>query len=388
MRIDFDQIIDRRHSNAVKWEAVEPDVLPMWVADMDFKTAPEIVQRIKNRADNGAFGYVDFPENYYTCQVNWWEKRHKFKIDKDWIEFCTGVIPSLSASVAALVEPGEKVIIQTPVYNYFNTSIVNNGCEIVLNDLIYRNNRYEMDFEVFRKQVEAEDVKMFILCNPHNPVGRAWTRDELQQIGDICLENDVYVVSDEIHGDLMLDGRQHIPFISVDPRFMDITITCTAPSKTFNLAGLKNANMVIPNQEIKKKVNRASNDKEVAESNVFGIEGLIGAYEDGEPWLDGVLSYLSDNRHLIKKFVETRLPRVKLVESEATYLAWLDCTAYGMDSKQLMEHLIDEGRVRLSAGSQFGTLGDGFMRMNFACPRALVEDGLSRLEKALGALDE
>ncbi len=388
MKYDFDKIVNRRGTNAVKWEAVSEDVLPMWVADMDFETVPKIKERLIKRVENGAFGYVDFPENYYGCQIKWWEKRHQFSIKKEWIEFCTGVIPSLSSSVAALLSPGDKVIIQTPVYNYFNTSIVNNGCEIVLNELIFKDNHYEMDYKSFEDQIVAEKVKMFILCNPHNPVGRVWTKDELQKIGDICLKHGVYVVSDEIHGDLILRGYKHVPFISVDPRFKDITITCTAPSKTFNLAGLKNSNMIIPNPDIKKKVNRAANDKEVAESNVFGIEGLIGAYEDGEEWLEDLLDYLSENRQIIKSFVEEELPNVKLVDAQGTYLAWLDCSYYEKTSSEIMEILVQSGKVRISSGSQFGAAGDGFIRINFACPRSLLVDGLNRIKKGLLALED
>ena len=286
MNYNFDQYLDRLNTMSVKYDIVNPSVIPMWVADMDFATAPQITQALMKRASHGAYGYVEIPKEYYTCQVDWWHRRHGFTIKEEWIEFCTGVIPSLSVSVAAMLEPGDKVIIQTPVYNYFNTSIVNNGCKIVENELIYEDNTYRMDLEAFEDQLVSQKVKLFILCNPHNPVGRAWSRKELQEIGEICLKHKVIVVSDEIHGDLMMDGHKHIPFISVDERFKDITITCTAPSKTFNLAGLKNANMIIPNSLIKSKVNRASNDKEVAEPNIFGVVGLMAAYSEGEEWLD------------------------------------------------------------------------------------------------------
>lgn len=386
MDYNFDEVLERHKTLSVKYEAVEEQVIPMWVADMDFETAPEIKEAIISRGSHGAYGYVQLPEDYYQCQLKWWEKRHKFIIEKEWIEFCTGVIPSLSASVAALVKPGEKVVIQTPVYNYFNTSIVNNGCIIIESELKYINNRYEMDFESFEDLVSPEDVKMFILCNPHNPVGRAWTKEELYQIGMICKKHQVIVVSDEIHGDLILNGGQHIPFISVDPEFLNMSITCTAPSKTFNLAGLKNANMIIPNPEIKKKVNRASNDKEVAESNIFGAVALMAAYNEGEQWLNELLEYLNDNRKYISDFISKYMPHVKLVDSEATYLAWIDCSYYGLTSKQLMDELTEFG-VRVSAGSQFGTLGDGFIRVNFACPKVILQEGLKRIYEGLNSLE-
>lgn len=386
MQYDFDEVIDRRHSNSLKYNVVDQDVIPMWVADMDFKTLPKVREAIVRRAENGAYGYVDFPDDYYACQVDWWKKRHGVNIEEEWIEFCTGVIPSLSSAVAALVKPGEKVIIQSPVYNYFNTSIVNNKAIIVEDQLVLKGNHYEMDFLSFEQKIIEEDVKMYILCNPHNPVGRAWTKEELLQVGNICKKHGVYVVSDEIHGDLILDGHQFCPFISVDESFKDFSITCTAPSKTFNLAGLKNANMIIPNKEIKKKVNRASNDKEVAESNVFGVEGLIAAYRNGEVWLEELLIYLSLNRGLIKEFIEKQLPKANLIQGEATYLAWIDLRAYGLSSIELMELLNEKGRVRVSSGSQFGDLGDGFIRINFACPRQTLMEGLNRIGSVLCGL--
>jgi cystathionine beta-lyase len=334
LKYDFDKIIDRRNTNSVKWEMTqEKDILPMWIADMDFKTADPIINALGKRVQHGIFGYASIPDEYYEAEVNWWEKRHNYKIKKEWIEVTTGVIPSLSAAVQAFTEPGDKVLIQTPVYNYFNSSITNNRCEIVLNELKYNGEFFEIDFEDFEKKASDDKVKIFILCNPHNPVGRAWSRDELERLGEICLKHNVLVVVDEIHRDLVYKGNKHIPFAAINEKFLMNSITCTAPSKTFNIAGLKASNIIIANEECRKKVNRSLNINETIEPNVFGIEALIAAYNHGEEWLDQLLEYLEGNLEYLLSFINKNIPKLKVVVPQATYLIWINCKSFNMNSE-------------------------------------------------------
>ena len=293
MKYDFDTITNRKNKNSVKWDTSQKkDVIPMWIADMDFKTADPVIKALEERVSHGIFGYAAIPDNFYEAEVNWWAKRHNFKIKKEWIEVSTGVIPSLSAVVQAFTDIGDKVLIQSPVYNYFNSSITNNKCDIVLNELKYNGEFYEIDFDDFEKKALDKKVKIFILCNPHNPVGRVWSIDELTRLGEICLKNDVIVLVDEIHRDLVYKENKHIPFASISESFLMNSITCTAPSKTFNIAGLKTSNIIVANEEYRKKVNRSLNINETIEPNVFGIESLIAAYNEGEEWLDQLLEYL------------------------------------------------------------------------------------------------
>lgn len=387
MKYDFDEIIDRRNTNSSKWDtSEEKDILPMWVADMDFKTAKPIIKALEKRVQHGIFGYASIPDTYYEAEVCWWDKRHNFKIKKQWIEVTTGVIPSLSAVVQAFTEPGDKVLIQSPVYNYFNTSIINNKCDVVLNELKYNGVKYETDFEDFEKKASDEKVKIFILCNPHNPVGRVWSKDELKKLGEICLKHNVLVLVDEIHRDLVYKGNRHIPFASLGKEFLMNSITCTAPSKTFNIAGLKTSNIIVANDEYRKKVNRSLNDNEVVEPNVFGIEALIAAYTEGEEWLDQLLDYLEGNRDYLISFINERLQDLTVMIPEATYLLWIDCRSLGLSSKELYKKILEEGQLRISDGQTYGEAGDGYIRINIACSRSLLIEGLERLEKALKVL--
>lgn len=387
MKYDFDTIIDRRNTDSVKWDkAQEKDLLPMWIADMDFKTAEPIIKALEKRVQHGIFGYGEIPEAYYEAEVKWWFKRHNSKINREWIEVTTGVIPALSAIVQAFTEPGDKVIIQSPVYNYFNTSIKNNKCEVVLNDLKYNREFYEIDFEDFEKKASDNKVKIFILCNPHNPVGRAWSKEELERLGDICLKHNVLVIVDEIHRDLVYKGNKHIPFATINEKFLMNSITCTAPSKTFNIAGLKTANIIVANEENRKKVDRSLNINEAIEPNVFGIEALIAAYNHGEEWLDQLMEYLEGNLNYLISFINNRLPKVKVVIPQATYLIWLDCKSYNMSSGELSEKIYEQGKLRINSGKNYGEAGEGFIRINIACPRTVLTDGLERLEKVLKEL--
>ncbi len=383
MKYDFDRVVNRRNTNSVKWDSSKEDVIPMWIADMDFPVAEPIVEALQKRVEHGIFGYASIPDAYYEAEAYWWEKRHGFRIKKAWIDVTTGIIPALSAIVQAFTQQGDRVLIQSPVYNYFGTSIINNGCEIVENDLKNIQGHYEVDFEDFEKKASDDRVKLFILCNPHNPVGRAFTREELIRMGEICLRNNVLVVVDEAHRDLVYSGFKHIPFASLNEDFLMNSVTCTAPSKTFNIAGLKTANIITANEKLKQKVNKSININEAIEPNVFGIEALTAAYTYGEKWLDALLSYLEDNMNFLKAFVAERLPELKLTSPEATYLAWLDCTGTGKSSKALCSLIYEQGAVRLNVGDTYGKNGTGFLRMNLACPRSVLEEGLLRIEKVM-----
>lgn len=384
LKYDFDRTINRRNTNCVKWDTdQEKDILPMWIADMDFRTADPIIKALEKRVQHGIFGYADIPDAYYEAEVSWWYKRHNFRIKKEWIEVTTGVIPSLSAVVQAFTEPGDKVLIQSPVYNYFNTSITNNRCHIVLNELKYDDEHYEIDFEDFEKKASDKKVKIFILCNPHNPVGRVWSEDELKRLGEICEKNNVLVLVDEIHRDLVYKGFRHIPFAAISEKFLMNSITCTAPSKTFNIAGLKTSNIIIANEEYRKKVNHSLNINEAIEPNIFGIEALIAAYNEGEEWLDQLLVYLEGNRDYLISFINERIPKLRVVKPEATYLLWIDCRSLGMSSEELSKKLLEEGKLRISDGSIYGEAGEGFIRINIACSRELLAEGLKRMEKVI-----
>ncbi|WP_438497055.1 MalY/PatB family protein [Paenibacillus sp. IHBB 3054] len=387
MKYDFDQIINRKHTNSAKWDTENGfDTLPMWIADMDFTTAEPIIKALEERARHGIFGYASIPDAYYEAEVHWWERRHHFTIHKEWIEVSTYVIPSLSAIVQAFTEAGDQVLIQSPVYNYFNTSITNNGCHVVVNELKHNGDIYEIDFDDFEQKASHEKVKLFILCNPHNPVGRVWSRAELLRLAEICLRHNVVVVSDEIHRDLVYTDNHFIPFASTGEEFLMNSITCTAPSKTFNLAGLKTSNIISANEEFRKKVNRSLNINEAIEPNVFGIEALIAAYNNGEEWLDQLLVYLARNRDYIMSFIKERLPDLRALLPEATYLIWIDCRSLGIPSTELSKKLLEEGQLRINEGLIYGDTGEGFIRINIACPRVLLHKGLERLEQILKSI--
>ncbi|MDF2884238.1 MAG: patB1 [Clostridiaceae bacterium] len=384
MKYNFDEIIDRRNTNSVKWDmSKEEDILPMWIADMDFKTADPIIKALEKRVQHGIFGYAGIPAAYYEAEVSWWDRRHNFKIKKEWIEVSTGVIPSLSAIVQAFTEPGDKVLIQSPVYNYFNTSITNNKCEIVLNELKYNGEHYEIDFDDFEKKASDTKVKIFILCSPHNPVGRVWSKNELMRLGEICIKHNVLVVVDEAHRDLVYRGNKHIPFASISEEFLMNSITCTAPSKTFNIAGLKTSNIITANEGYRKKVNRSLNINEAIEPNAFGIEALIAAYNEGEHWLNQLLDYLEGNRDYLITFLNERIPKLKAVKPEATYLIWINCRSLCISSKELSKKILEQGHMIINDGVTYGEAGEGFIRINIACPRKLLIDGLERLEKVV-----
>lgn len=385
MKYDFDEIIQRRDTDSYKWDSdTEGDILPMWVADMDFRTAPAIVGALEERARHGIFGYTKVPASYYDAVTGWFARRHGFTFDREYILFTTGVVPALSAVIKALTEPGDRIIVQSPVYNCFFSSIRNDLCETVSNDLIYRNGTYSIDFEDLEKKAADPKAKLMLLCNPHNPVGRAWTREELTRIGEICLRNNVTVVSDEIHCDLVYPGHTHIPFASLSREFLYNSVTCTAPSKTFNLAGLQVANIIAADENLRRRIDKALNVNEVCEINSFAAVALTAAYNEGGEWLDELRKYLYDNYLYLKDFFEANLPNLYVLPLEATYLVWVDCKSLKLTSSEIAERLLEKGKVRVNEGTMYGAAGEGFIRINIACPRKLLEEGLARIKKVLG----
>lgn len=385
MKYNFDEIIPRRGTNSYKWDtAREEDVLPMWVADMDFRTAPAITDALRQRVEHGIFGYTKVPQAYYDATISWFGRRHNFNIDKEWILFTSGVVPALSAIIKALTVSGDKVLVQTPVYNCFFSSIRNDECEIVTNELMYKDNAYSIDFEDLEQKASDPKVKLMLLCNPHNPVGRVWTRDELTQIGEICLRNNVIVVSDEIHCDLTFGEHTHIPFAFINEEFCNNSVTCIAPTKTFNLAGIQVANIVAKDAEIRKKIDKALNVNEVCEINVFAVEALIAAYNHGEDWLEELKLYLYDNYTILTDYFKQNLPQLSVTKLEATYLVWIDCSTLKLSSKEIADLLLINEKLWINEGTMYGEAGEGFIRINIATQRENMMRGLERIKKLFG----
>lgn len=384
MKTDFDQTVNRIGTDAIKWNLDQPDVIPLWVADMDF-LAPEAVKNaLVSRAMEGVYGYPYLQDEYYQAEIHWWKKRHQYEIKKEWIHEVTGVIPALSSVVEALTKPDDQVIIQTPVYQHFNTSIANNNRTIVKNHLLYQNGQYQIDFDHFETLAKDERTTLFILCNPHNPVGRCFTREELSRMNQICLENNVIILSDEIHRDLVYPGEKYTPILDVADDINHI-VTVTAPTKTFNLAGLRIANIIVPNPEYKKRINRVINIKEVGEPNVFGIAGLIAAYLHGEEWLDQLLDYLNHSKEMVTSFFVKHLPKAKVIRPEGTYLMWIDLSEYDLDFTHLERNLIDKGKVRVNGGHRFEKGLEQFIRINIATNRKTLQEGLNRIVNTISS---
>ncbi len=380
MKYNFDEIVPRRNSNSYKWDSATDDrVLPMWVADMDFRTAPPVIEVLEKRVQHGVFGYTKVPQAYFDAVTAWFERRHNFTFRKEWTLFTTGVVPALSAVIKALAAPGDKVIVQTPVYNCFFSSIRNNGCEIVSNQLIYKDGAYAINFDDLEKKASDPQAKLLLLCSPHNPVGRVWSREELTRIGKICLENGVTVVSDEIHCDLVYPGHQHIPFASISNDFLQHSVTCTAPSKTFNIAGLQVANIHAADETIRQKIDKALNINEVCEINPFAVEALIAAYNEGEEWLEELKKYLRGNYLFLVDFFEKHLPQVPVLPLEATYLVWIDCSVLHQSSTAIADILLKKENLWVNAGTMYGAGGEDFIRLNIACRRELLDEGLHKI---------
>ena len=382
MQYDFDKVIDRRNTNSLKWDVPERE-LPMWVADMDFQTAPEIISALQKRTEHGVFGYSVVPDEWYDAYVHWWRDRHHFTMEKDWLIFCTGVVPAISSMVRKLTTAGEKVLVQTPVYNIFFNSIVNNGRIILENELLYDGNSYSMDFEDLERKLSDPQTTLMLLCNPQNPAGRIWERETLEKVGELCWKHHVRVISDEIHCDLTFPGQEYIPFASVSDKCRMNSITCLAPTKAFNIAGLQTAAVSVPDPVLRHKVNRGLNTDEVAEPNAYAVQAAVAAFTEGAPWLDELREYLWGNRQYVQTFLEKELPQVKLVESQATYLLWLDCEKIAKDTEPLADFLRKETGLYVTAGGCYGSGSQKFLRVNIACPRVTLEDGMNRLKTGL-----
>lgn len=379
MKYNFDEMISRRNTNCIKWDAsADSEMLPMWVADMDFRTAPAIVEALQKRVAHGIFGYTRVPDEYYQAVISWLDRRHGLKTKKDWFIYTSGVVPAISAIIKAMTEPGDKVILQTPVYNCFFSSVRNNGCEILSNPLIYAGQTYRMDYEDLERKAADPRAKVLVLCNPHNPAGRVWTHEELVRLGEICIRHNVLVISDEIHCELVYPGHKHLPFASISEEFLKHSVTCISPSKAFNIAGLQIANIIVPDDEIRRKIDRAINVNEVCDVNPFGVIATIAAYNEGEEWLDQLVGYIGENYKFMKDFCAVNLPEFPLAVLEGTYLAWMDCSALHIPSEELGVRLQKEAKLWLNAGAIYGKDGDNFMRWNLACPRERVADGLNR----------
>ena len=389
---DFDKVVNRRHSNCVKWDEMKSDdVIPMWVADMDFQTAPCIINALQKRVTHGVFGYTLVGDEYYDAVVSWWKRRHQWNIRHEWIQYVPGVVPAISVIIKALTQPGDKVIVMTPVYNCFYSSIRNNGCEISTCPLRRIDNNdgsftYEIDFEDLDSKTADKDAKLLLLCNPHNPAGRVWSREELRNINKVCMKNGVRVVSDEIHCELVMPGNEFTPFASVSKECQDNSITCNSPSKSFNTAGLQIANIICNDADLRQKIDRAININEVCDVNPFGVAGLIAAYNEGEQWLDELNAYLYSNYLTLVDMVRKDIPsdQVKVCQLEGTYLVWIDVSGLlshlGVkDSEELCHKLEKEAKVYFNPGTMYDhDNGSSFIRINIACPRSQMVEGMKR----------
>lgn len=391
--LDFDRIVDRRGTNCLKYDfAVErgmpEDVLPLWIADMDFQTSSYVQDALCRQAEHGIFGYGDGQEEYFGAVRDWLESHHGYVVSEDWLIKTPGVVFALAAAVRAFTEPGEGVLLQLPVYYPFKEVIEDNGRVVVSNTLrLGADNRYHIDFEDFETKIRENNIRLFFLCNPHNPVGRVWSREELERLGDICCRLGVVVVSDEIHADFAFRGK-HLVFAGLKKEFEEITVTCTSPSKTFNLAGLQISNIFVANPRLREALRKQVAAAGYSQPNVLGITACQAAYRNGEEWYRAMLGYVGANIEFVRRFVEERLPGVTMTEHEGTYLVWLDFRGTGLDTEELEELIIHRAGLWLDSGKIFGESGRGFQRINTACPRAVLEEALERIARELAAVGE
>lgn len=380
-KYNFDEIIDRKLSNSIKWWESK-DILPMWIADMDFKVADEILDAMKKTIDHGIIGYDDKPDSFYESIINWVKDRYNWEIKKEWLVFTPGVVPGLGISIKSFSKEGDKVIIQPPVYPPFYRVIENNNRRVVENFLIYKDNKYIMNIDDLEKNID-KDVKMAMICSPHNPVGRVWKKEELEVFGNLCLKNNIIMISDEIHCDLTFSDYKHIPLASISDEFANNTITFMAPSKTFNIAGLFASVAIIPNEKLRKLYNDTIENMEITHTNGFSIIGFEAAYKYGKNWLSEAIRYIEDNADFAVDYINKNIPEIKTYKPEGTFLMWLDFKSLGKTSEEINELLINKGKVQLNNGATFGTAGEGFFRLNIGCPREVLKEGLDRIKKAI-----
>ncbi len=385
----FDQKTNRLNTSCVKWDLRQQlfggtDVLPMWIADMDFMAPPSVIDALVQRARHGVFGYSFVPDSYYAAIINWLQRRHGWQVEKEWLAQSPGIVPALCMLIRCFSAPGDKIIIQQPVYYPFSEIIALNDRVLVNNALKFDGQRYIMDFVELEQQLAA-GAKIFIFCSPHNPVGRVWNKDELERVGQLCQKYNTLLISDEIHADLVYPDHKHIPIASLAKSFLNNIITCMSPSKTFNLAGLQAAYLIIPNAEMRKRYEKEQHSLCLNYPNNFGIVALEAAYNTAESWLDELLVYLAANLKYLTEFIVQYIPQIKVIHPEGTYLVWLDCRALGMNGTELKNFFYQEAKVALDIGDKFGAGGVGFARINIACPRELLVDGLQRIKDTIHA---
>lgn len=385
MKYDFDEIVSRQGTNSVKWEeAGDSDVLPMWVADMDFQVAQPIKEAVMKRAGHGIYGYSMVPDSYYEAVINWFKRRHNWTIEREWMLYTTGVVPAISCAIKALTLPGEKVLVMTPVYNCFFSSIRNQGCVVEETELVREADTYKIDFDDFERKCADEKVTVFLLCNPHNPAGRVWTKDELERMNDICMRHDVKVISDEIHCELVMPSHTFTPFASVNDACLANSVTLNSPSKSFNMAGLQMANIICKNPEWRRRIDRVVNIFEVCDVNCFAPAAIEAAYNESEDWLDQLNSYLWENYKALKEFFREYMPKLEVIRLEGTYLVWVDISGIELTSDEAQQMLLKEGKVLINSGTLYGRkAGQGYLRINIACPRKQMLEGLTRMARVL-----
>lgn len=388
MSYDFNQIIDRKNTNSLKYDFTKErnrpeDILPLWVADMDFQTAPEIINDLQKCVAHGIYGYSDTKKDYFLSLYNWFTKRHNWHIQESWLVKTPGVVFAIAVAIHAYTKVRDSILILSPVYYPFYEVVEDNDRQLITSSLVLKNGHYEIDFDDVEQKIKDHQIRLFLLCNPHNPVGRVWTKKELIRLGDICLKYDVKIVSDEIHSDFIFSNHQHYVFASLKEEFLNNTITCTAPTKTFNLAGLQISNIFIANQKLKKQFEKAIAQAGYSQVNLMGIVACQSAYEHGEKWLNELLEYLETNLNFLRDFLQREIPEVQLIEPEGTYLVWLDFRNLNLSDKELGHLIIDRAHLWLDRGSMFGKEGIGFQRINIACPRKILEKALIQLKIAI-----
>lgn len=382
-KYNFDEIINRRGTDSVKWDlTTDAEVLPMWVADMDFKTTPEITEAILKKVSHGISGYSITPPHFFDAIIDWWKDMYQINIKKEWILPGPGMIPTLSAIVRTFVKPGEEVIIQPPVYNHFYHFFENSEIGLVENNLIYKGGEYQIDFDDLEFKASNPNTKLLLLCNPHNPVGRVWKKSELETMAEICLKHQVMVVSDEIHADLVFEGHQHIPFISIAEKYNLQSVTCGSPCKTFNISGLPISYAISNNKNTLSEIHKTFEIQETSYPNPIAMTALISAYTSGKVWMEELKIYLYDNYQYLSEFIKENLPKIKVLPLEATYLVWLDCRSLNKTSEELSKILLREEKLWVNPGTMYGAAGEGFIRINIGCPKELLFEGLRRMESA------
>ncbi|MDP4085669.1 MAG: MalY/PatB family protein [Bacillota bacterium] len=383
----FNEKINRRNTSSVKWELTkeifgEDELWPMWVADMDFRPPQAVINALKERVEHGIFGYTFVPKSTHQAIQEWLKKRHKWEIQPNWLLYCSGVVQAISTAIQTFTNLGDKILLQAPIYTPFFEMIEKNGRSVVNSPLQLVNGRYEIDFNGFENELK-NGCKLFLLCNPHNPTGRVWTKEELMKMGELCLNYDCLILSDEIHSDIVYKSFKHFPIASLSHELLNQTITCIAPSKTFNLAGLQASAVIIKNEDLRTKFSETQKRQGVFSLNTFGIIGMETAYHEGEEWLEELIDYLEENKNYTIDFLDKYFPHITCIEPEGTYLLWLDCRNLSLDDKPLHNLFIQKGKLALEPGTKYGPGGEGFMRMNIACPREDLIEGLERLKKAL-----